>query len=843
MTPGIHYWPNLLDLSEDQCKLKLRCMELEAYSSIVSVLRARGPLTEEKLNFMKQCSKEFHISQERHKVEIRKASNDELLNTIAEVLYGPNTGSKWFIEGRRLAPVLNIEPRQSVYIELANKMAELAREHNAKLPPYSEYKDDEIEIDNAHLKQEEEAMLEELEKEVKAKEAASILASVTAVPTSTEPTVGQATESTTQAPSIASDIQMVEITDDISNMNKLEELPLSSVGGPGGVTLHHRHPPTPPHKGDRGRSPGIRAGAVEGGNNPPGKSPGSGSKRKNKRSLSIEAYDETCTPPKRFSNIPPPRIPATPVSQRPPRFQSNSGASSQPSPRIVVLPGVIHQQHSSMTHINTGSASVSRKPLVKQTSAPTPPPIISKIHRPRMFTPMKGLFGPQGQSMGFNQSRPSTPDSSSMGVVSSTSGSAPNKGGNNSMSTPKGGMSSGMSTPKGGSSSGVAMGTNKGGVPKGNVSSSAGGLGSKGGSLASPSVGATGVGKGNQQNNMILVQKGNKTVTGVSSATSTTLANRITIATPTNKKPVESLTKFLAANKASRPSASPSTAVTSASNSTPPSAKPVYLKSTPSSSQNNVILVDITQDQLSGSLSVEDLLKVSGLSSSSTTSSSGTTIKTPHSSSSMPNIIKLQNPKSLGALPANIQQIKIIKSSGSKLVFPTSVGCTMESVLSSLAQSSTVSSSTPVYTSSSVSGTPRMMVAPTPGVRPGLRGLVPRALLPVPRGSVATGPGPRPVSASPSPTPVSSTYSTVTTSGVSTGSSGGTSSQQSSVATSSTPSSLQQSNSSNMSTSISSGSQLADWLSNYVVSDKDIETDSNSPLFEDVNDKGKAIDN
>jgi ENT domain. len=59
-------------------------LELEAYSCIVSVLRARGPLTEEKLNFMKQCAKEFHISQERHKVEIRKASNDELLSTIAD---------------------------------------------------------------------------------------------------------------------------------------------------------------------------------------------------------------------------------------------------------------------------------------------------------------------------------------------------------------------------------------------------------------------------------------------------------------------------------------------------------------------------------------------------------------------------------------------------------------------------------------------------------------------------------------------------------------------------------------------------------------------------------------
>lgn len=55
-------------------------------------------------------------------------------------LYGPNTETKWFSEGRRLAPILNTEPRQSVYIELANRMAELAKLHNASLPTYSEYK-------------------------------------------------------------------------------------------------------------------------------------------------------------------------------------------------------------------------------------------------------------------------------------------------------------------------------------------------------------------------------------------------------------------------------------------------------------------------------------------------------------------------------------------------------------------------------------------------------------------------------------------------------------------------------------------------------------------------------
>ena len=41
-------WPMLLDYSRDECKRMLRRLELDAYSSIVSVFRAQGDLSRDK---------------------------------------------------------------------------------------------------------------------------------------------------------------------------------------------------------------------------------------------------------------------------------------------------------------------------------------------------------------------------------------------------------------------------------------------------------------------------------------------------------------------------------------------------------------------------------------------------------------------------------------------------------------------------------------------------------------------------------------------------------------------------------------------------------------------------
>lgn len=58
--------------------------ELSTYSKIVSVLRAQGELTKEKRKLLSELQSIFSISVERHRAEIRRAVNDEVLNTIAE---------------------------------------------------------------------------------------------------------------------------------------------------------------------------------------------------------------------------------------------------------------------------------------------------------------------------------------------------------------------------------------------------------------------------------------------------------------------------------------------------------------------------------------------------------------------------------------------------------------------------------------------------------------------------------------------------------------------------------------------------------------------------------------
>lgn len=51
---------------------------------MVSVLRAQGPFTNEKQKLLQELAKVLHISNERHRAEIRRAVNDEKLATIAE---------------------------------------------------------------------------------------------------------------------------------------------------------------------------------------------------------------------------------------------------------------------------------------------------------------------------------------------------------------------------------------------------------------------------------------------------------------------------------------------------------------------------------------------------------------------------------------------------------------------------------------------------------------------------------------------------------------------------------------------------------------------------------------
>lgn len=80
MNDQINYvYYNILDFT-------LFCLlsELEAYGNMVSVLRAQGSFTNEKQKLLQELAKALHISNERHRAEVRRAVNDEKLSIIAE---------------------------------------------------------------------------------------------------------------------------------------------------------------------------------------------------------------------------------------------------------------------------------------------------------------------------------------------------------------------------------------------------------------------------------------------------------------------------------------------------------------------------------------------------------------------------------------------------------------------------------------------------------------------------------------------------------------------------------------------------------------------------------------
>lgn len=58
--------------------------ELQSYSSVVSTFRAQGILNEMKGKILKDLREAFHISDDRHRAEVRRVVNDEALSTIAK---------------------------------------------------------------------------------------------------------------------------------------------------------------------------------------------------------------------------------------------------------------------------------------------------------------------------------------------------------------------------------------------------------------------------------------------------------------------------------------------------------------------------------------------------------------------------------------------------------------------------------------------------------------------------------------------------------------------------------------------------------------------------------------
>ncbi|XP_035731069.1 BRCA2-interacting transcriptional repressor EMSY-like isoform X1 [Vespa mandarinia] len=122
------------EMTRDECRKCLRYLELDAYGNMVSVLRAQGPLTSNKQRLLQELTKILHISNERHRAEVRRAVNDEKLTMIAEQLNGPNTAIDWIMEGRRSTPLLPRLKARNAFTMLANSLSLATSRANDNCP-------------------------------------------------------------------------------------------------------------------------------------------------------------------------------------------------------------------------------------------------------------------------------------------------------------------------------------------------------------------------------------------------------------------------------------------------------------------------------------------------------------------------------------------------------------------------------------------------------------------------------------------------------------------------------------------------------------------------------------
>lgn len=134
-------WPLILDYCKDECKRMLREYELCAYEQIVRVFRAQGNLTDEKRKFLHGLQQMLSISIERHQGEIRRATFDETLVTIAkqlncqdESIVETDVTSGWVEEGRRLISLLPRLVPQTAFHTLANHVAVNQVHRNNSMP-------------------------------------------------------------------------------------------------------------------------------------------------------------------------------------------------------------------------------------------------------------------------------------------------------------------------------------------------------------------------------------------------------------------------------------------------------------------------------------------------------------------------------------------------------------------------------------------------------------------------------------------------------------------------------------------------------------------------------------
>ncbi|XP_074601835.1 uncharacterized protein LOC141855628 [Brevipalpus obovatus] len=122
--------PKLLDYSEQECKQMLRTLELEAYSTVVSALRAQGEFSAAKKKLLQDLSSILSIRWERYQAELRRAVNDEKLTTIAYHISGDANCKDWVAEGRRTTPLMSRLLPQTSSTNIANMAATIQCKRN-----------------------------------------------------------------------------------------------------------------------------------------------------------------------------------------------------------------------------------------------------------------------------------------------------------------------------------------------------------------------------------------------------------------------------------------------------------------------------------------------------------------------------------------------------------------------------------------------------------------------------------------------------------------------------------------------------------------------------------------
>lgn len=100
----------------------------------MSAFRTQGILTEDKTRILKDLRVIFHINEDRHKAEARRVTNDERLNTIADVIAGHETSREWTKEGRRTIPLIPRGVAETALIKVADTLSQRYTEMNGTLP-------------------------------------------------------------------------------------------------------------------------------------------------------------------------------------------------------------------------------------------------------------------------------------------------------------------------------------------------------------------------------------------------------------------------------------------------------------------------------------------------------------------------------------------------------------------------------------------------------------------------------------------------------------------------------------------------------------------------------------